>query len=121
MRIQARHYRTGELVEIGCAGGRIQSITELTEEPTHAVGWVAPGLFDLQINGCLGISFTSAALTPADVRQVVDVCRQHGIAQLCPTLTTESASVLAHGMVVIHQACEQDSVVRSAVAGIHLE
>src|SRR5579884_1914483 len=121
MRIQARHYRTGELIEIDCAGGHIQSITELTEEPAHPIAWVVPGLFDLQINGCLGVSFTSAGLTPADVRRVVDVCRQHGIAQLCPTLTTDSAYVLAHGMAVIHRACEQDPVIRSAVAGIHLE
>jgi N-acetylglucosamine-6-phosphate deacetylase len=55
------------------------------------------------------------------VRHVVEVCRRHGIAGLCPTLVTNSFAALFHGMTTLRQACESDSVVAAAVNGIHLE
>ena len=80
MLIRARHYATGEPVEIVCEGGRIQAINP-QDSPVGAesasnmleADWVAPALFDLQINGCDGHSFNSEKLTAASVRYVVDV------------------------------------------------
>lgn len=121
MHLQARHFRTGELVQIQCDAGCIQAIGPPSGPADRHARWVSPGLFDLQINGAHGISFTSPRLTPEEVRRVVDHCRQHGIAELCPTVTTEAFDVLVHGLATIRSACEQDSAIRSAVAGVHLE
>jgi len=59
MRIRARHYATGKLVDILCEGGSITSVEETSAaSPNLEAGWVAPAFFDLQINGCDGHSFT---------------------------------------------------------------
>src|SRR5262245_47496508 len=101
MRFWARHYATGEPLEITCSAGRIQSVERDPQssilDPRSALPWVAPSLFDLQINGCDGISFNSDSLTPDGIRHVIGTCRQHGIGGLCPTLITNSFAALVHG------------------------
>jgi N-acetylglucosamine-6-phosphate deacetylase len=84
-------------------------------------GWVAPALFDLQINGCHGISFNSDRLTVDMVRHVVQECRKHGIGGFCPTLVTNSFEAIAHGLSTIRRACERDAEIARAVPAIHLE
>src|SRR5438128_12044957 len=122
MKIRGRHYATGELIEIESQGGVIQSLGNPGPEPADVeAGWVAPALFDLQINGCDGYSFNSERLTADSVRHVVDVCRKHGIGALCPTLVTNGFEALAHGMATLRKACESDASIAAAVPAIHLE
>jgi N-acetylglucosamine-6-phosphate deacetylase len=122
MRIRARHYATGERVDVLCERGVIQAITPPTvERPDHEAGWVAPALFDLQINGALGHCFSSERLTIDAIRHVVRVCRRHGIGGLCPTLTTNRFEVLHHGMTTLRRACETDAAVAHAIPAVHLE
>ena len=122
MRIRARHYATGELLDLVCEGGVIQSVESHSQAvPIFEAGWVAPAFFDLQINGCLGKAFSSPGLTIDDVRKVVDVCRGHGIVELLPTVITNSLAVLTHGLATLRQAREQDNALARAMPGIHLE
>jgi N-acetylglucosamine-6-phosphate deacetylase len=122
MRIRARHYATGERVDVTCRAGTIEAIGPPDNmPPDREAGWLAPALFDLQINGCDGHSFNSEQLTPETVRHVVAVCRRHGIGGLCPTLVTNAFPALAHGMATIRRACETDPDVARAVPAIHLE
>src|SRR5947208_1998605 len=122
MRIRARHYATGHRIDVVCERGAISSVGVPTlDRPDREAGWVAPAMFDLQINGCDRIGFSSAQLTAENVRHVVDVCRTHGISGLCPTLITNSFEALAHGMATLRKACESDSVVGRAVPALHLE
>jgi N-acetylglucosamine-6-phosphate deacetylase len=120
--IRARHYATGAPVDIRCEGGVIRSV----EPPSAAVpdvtaGWVAPALFDLQVNGCDGRNFSSERLTVDDVHHVVRTCRRHGLGGLCPTLVTNSFAALAHGMATVRRACEADADVARMAPAIHLE
>jgi N-acetylglucosamine-6-phosphate deacetylase len=122
MRIRARHYATGDLIDVVCRGGLIEAVEPAGQSPTdRQAGWVAPGLFDLQINGCGGHGFSSQDLTAASVRQVVETCRRHGITQLCPTLVTNRFAALAHGMTTLRQACDADPELATAIPAIHLE
>jgi len=122
MLIRARHYATRELIDVECQQGVIASIAPAGAQPAdHSAGWVAPALFDLQINGCDGHSFNSAALALDQVRHVRAVCRRHGIGAFCPTLVTNSFAALAHGMAVIRQACASDPLIARGVPAIHLE
>ena len=90
MRLRARWYATGELRDFTNADGRHWTAgpPDPVAPPDREAGWAAPALFDLQINGCDGRSFNSPQLTVDDVRHVVEVCRRHGVAGLCPTLVT---------------------------------
>jgi N-acetylglucosamine-6-phosphate deacetylase len=122
MRIQARHYATSEPIEIYCAQGRVESISVPTTPIADLrAGWVAPALFDLQINGCDGHSFNSDQLTITSVRHVAEVCRRHGIGAFCPTLVTNAFAALRHGLATLRLACENDQSVAAAVPAIHLE
>jgi N-acetylglucosamine-6-phosphate deacetylase len=122
MRIRARHYATSHLVDVTCKDGVIATIEPPTPaRPDREAGWVAPALFDLQINGCDGHSFNSPKLTIDTVRHVVSVCRRHGIGSFCPTLVTNSFEALAHGMTVVRQGCEGDPDIGRAIPAIHLE
>ena len=106
MRIRGRHYATGEVVEIVIQDGVLRSLGNPGPEPADMeAAWVAPALFDLQINGCDGHSFNSEKLTLESIRHVVGVCRKHGIGSFCPTLVTNHFAALAHGLSTIVRAC----------------
>jgi N-acetylglucosamine-6-phosphate deacetylase len=122
LNLRGRHYATAEVVDVIC-GPRIEHVGPASDavRPHLASEWVAPALFDLQINGCGGHSFNSPQLDTAAVRHVVDVCARHGVTGLCPTLVTAAEEALAHGCTTLRRAREQDPVVARAVAGLHLE
>src|SRR5262249_34698792 len=67
------------------------------------------------------ISFNSEELTREQIRHVVEVCRRHGIGQLCPTLITGSFEALMHGFCMIREACDEDPHLAQAIVGIHQE
>src|SRR5437016_5775551 len=122
MQICARHYVTGELIELSTEQGRITAIGPMSNTPLASEpGWVAPALFDLQINGCSGYGFSSESLTVETVRHIVSVCRQHGIGGFCPTLITNSAAALEHGFRTLREACETDARIAAAAPVFHLE
>ena len=122
MLIRARHYATSQRVDVGYDRGTIVDIGPAgVNRADREAGWIAPSLFDLQINGCRGIAFSSPALTVEQVRTVVNDCRRHGIAGLLPTLVTNSYEILAHGFATLGRAIETDPVVAAAVPGFHLE
>jgi N-acetylglucosamine-6-phosphate deacetylase len=122
MRLRARHYRTTQLVDVVCGDGVIVAVEPPGgAAPDAAAGWVAPALFDLQINGCLGKAFVSPTLTIDDVRVVVEECRRHGVAGLCPTLITGPFAALAHGFATLRRACESDRRLARALPCFHLE
>jgi N-acetylglucosamine-6-phosphate deacetylase len=122
MRIRARHYGTGERVDLDCEGGFLRSVSPASTGPADLeAGWVAPALFDLQINGCDGHSFNSERLTTDAIRHVADVCQRHGIAAFCPTLVTNAAEALLHGFATLRRACDEDAGLARAIPALHLE
>jgi N-acetylglucosamine-6-phosphate deacetylase len=122
MRIRARHYATGKLLDLICERDLIRALEPAgTASPNLEAEWMAPALFDLQINGCDGRAFSSVQLTRDDVHHIVAVCRQHGIVTLLPTLITNSFIALAHGLTILRQACDNDFQLARAIPGIHLE
>jgi N-acetylglucosamine-6-phosphate deacetylase len=50
--------------------------------------WITPGLFDLQINGIAGVSFTDPALTAAAASRADALIRAGGVSRYCPTVIT---------------------------------
>jgi N-acetylglucosamine-6-phosphate deacetylase len=122
MLLRARHYATGERIDVCVERDGITAISPANTAPAdREARWIAPALFDLQINGCHGISFNSPTLTVEQVRTVIDECRKHGIGGLLPTLITNAFAATAHGFLTLRRACETDPVVAAAVPGFHLE
>src|SRR3954467_11860131 len=113
MLLRGRHYESGRRWDVRCEGGRVvEHRSEAGPEPAdREAGWIAPALFDLQINGCLGIGFSSPTLTVDQVRTVVDECRRHGISGFLPTLITGGFEAIAHGFRTLVRAIESDPTV----------
>jgi N-acetylglucosamine-6-phosphate deacetylase len=122
LRIFGRRYDNGEPVCVETRRDRITSILPAWPHGTLA-DWpyLAPGLFDLQINGHGGVWFSDAALTPAKVRQAVASYFKHGVTRLLPTLITNSFEAIAGGVKAIRAACEHDGWVNRMIPGIHIE
>jgi N-acetylglucosamine-6-phosphate deacetylase len=122
LHLRARHYATAQPLSVHCQHGRISDIGPAQAGRADGEAeWIAPALFDLQINGCDGISFNSASLTADEIRHVVQDCRRHGIAALCPTLVTNSQEALLHGFTTLRRACEADAQLAHAMPVFHLE
>jgi N-acetylglucosamine-6-phosphate deacetylase len=123
MRTVARHYETGQWIELATDGGTISAVS-LADGPAEVAdddAWVAPAFWDIQTNGRWGISFSDPALTVDQTADIVRAQTELGTARLCPTLITAPRADLAHGVRTIAQACAADPEVAACVAGIHLE
>ncbi len=120
--LHARSFENGEPLQITVQGDRIRSVvpawptSALTEWP-----FVAPALFDLQVNGYGGIWFSNDELTSSDVLKTLKPFYRHGVTRLCPTLITNSFEGLAAGFGAIRTACESDPAADRMICGCHLE
>lgn len=120
--VRARRYENGEPVVISIEGERIASVTPTTPDGVlDAWPFVAPGLFDLQINGHAGIWFAKADLSPNEVLTTLRHHFRFGVTRLFPTLITASYEALHGGFSAIRQACEQERWADLMVPGCHLE
>jgi N-acetylglucosamine-6-phosphate deacetylase len=122
LRIFGRRYDNGEPICIETRKDRITSI--LPAWPRGSVAqwpYLAPGLFDLQINGHGGIWFSDEHLTAAQVCQVAQAYFRFGVTRFCPTLITNSFEAIAAGLKAIREACEAEPWLDRMLPGIHVE
>ena len=116
-------YLDGSPVEIEIADGIIRKITRITSlrNPQNKDLLIAPGFIDHQVNGCLGIEFSSMELTTEQVRKSTNELWKAGVTTYMPTLTTNSKEVLLHGFSVLAKSIEEDPQLKMSIAGFHLE
>ncbi|MFN9824084.1 MAG: N-acetylglucosamine-6-phosphate deacetylase, partial [Planctomyces sp.] len=120
--IEARLLSSGECVRLDVSGTRIRSILPLSEPAdSEELPWAAPGLFDLQVNGYAGIWFSSTDLTVDHVQQVLQHYARQGLTGCLPTLITNSAAAIEHGLSVLRQSRASCELCRMMIAGIHVE
>lgn len=122
MDIVARRYDTLEVVCLHVENGQIRSLQpQATVADPAGIPWVAPGLVDIQVNGCCGRDFLEPGLGVAGVAEIGRAVARQGVTGYCPTLTTHSFERLADAARTIARACEEDGTVAAQVLGIHLE
>lgn len=117
----ARRYDTSEPVRITIDGRNIAAVESVEVPQADSLPFVAPGLFDIQVNGWAGTWFSQADLTADDVARVVAAYPPHGMTRVFPTLITNSFDSLKAGFEAIASACDADPLVADMVAGCHLE
>lgn len=125
MQIVARRYEDGQPVQVTVQAGRVVRVrrasVSLSGAESDALPYLAPGFWDIQINGYGGQEFSSRELTADAVERIVTQHYAFGVTGLYPTFTTQSFEVLAAGMRAVATACEQLPASRQAIRGIHLE
>ncbi|HEX6987562.1 MAG TPA: amidohydrolase family protein [Planctomycetaceae bacterium] len=117
----ARRFDTCDPVRVTTEGRRIAAVEPVEVPDAAALPFVAPGFFDVQVNGWGGIWFSRVDLTPEDVARVVEQFLPHGVTRLLPTLITNSFDSLRAGFEAVAAACERFPLVADMVAGCHLE
>ncbi len=121
MEFLARRFDTRETVRIRIVDRVIVSINAEKAAADEELLFVAPALFDLQVNGYGGTWFSDEQLTVEKTLTTLDAYYAHGVTRLCPTLITNSTEALEHGFHTIDQACRKEVWANRMVAGCHLE
>jgi N-acetylglucosamine-6-phosphate deacetylase len=118
MQLRGRHYQTGKPVELTVEGGKIASVSPLNSQTDL---WLAPGLFDSQINGFGGKDLNADDTSPEDVAAVMRLLWEAGVTRFCPTVTTHSYERMSNSLRAIARACETDPQVGHASVTLHIE
>ncbi|MBA4149712.1 MAG: N-acetylglucosamine-6-phosphate deacetylase [Verrucomicrobia bacterium] len=118
--VSAWHYATRKPVAIHCADGKITALERATETPPENL-WVAPPLFDVQVNGYGGIDYQNDRLTEADLLSSVRQLRRDGCSRILLTLITDDWSRLMAHLQRIKQIRDANPELRKAIVGWHIE
>jgi N-acetylglucosamine-6-phosphate deacetylase len=115
-----RHYLSGDPVRLRCAKGQIAAV-EPVARPTADAWWLAPALFDVQVNGFGGVDFQTDTLTETDLLRAVGAVRQAGCARFMLTLITDEWRALIARLERLRRLREGVLELQRAIAGWHLE
>ncbi len=118
-KIKALLYSNRQPVSIEIDNGIISAINSLTKLTNEDL-YVAPGLFDNQINGYLGVGFTSSNLTTETMVQAVKGIQRTGITTFLPTVITASNEQLLMAFANLAEASKHPEIALS-IPGFHLE
>src|SRR5436190_20553107 len=86
--LHAWHFATRTPVRIKWHAGQIVEFTEVSEKPVEEI-WIAPPLWDLQVNGYAGVDFQQDNVSEAEVLQAVRGLRRDGCTKFLLTLITD--------------------------------
>lgn len=117
----ARAVPAGRPIRMSIKGDTIRWVEDIPDTGHQPLFWVTPGLFDLQVNGALGVSFNDPSITVDDIRRVVDHLLSHGMTGILATLVTASAEDTTSSLSRIEYARKVDPVVRKVIVGYHIE
>ncbi len=81
--------------------------------------WITPGLFDLQVNGIAGVSFSDPGATIDDMARADEAPRSRGLSRYCPTVITRSPEDLLAIMRLLGEAWKRGAL--GGAHSIHLE
>lgn len=118
--LAGRQVGTGQPVRLTWSGDRFESV--LPASPAEAGDrWLAPALFDPQVNGFAGVDFQSDDLTPADLRRAVAGLGRAGCTRFFLTLITDAWDRLLNRLTRLRALRSADPGLSNAIAGWHIE
>ncbi len=116
-------YSDNKPVSVTFKDGIITGIKRLKKLPKGSEELIiAPGLFDNQVNGFAGISFTfgGGELTEQDVKKATEAIWKSGVTTYLPTLTTNSHDLLVKNFAILGGIIDDPGLLGS-IPGFHLE
>ena len=124
MFIRGQVVGTAEPMTVEVEGEKIAAVRD-GPAPEQALGgedvWIAPAVFDVQVNGVGGISYKAEDLTVDQVVETTEWIYRTGTGLWCPTVTTSSAENAMRGLSVLAKACEESEAARASFVGFHVE
>lgn len=114
---------SGGVVTVQVDGDKIASIG--TTDVAGTIGgddvWLAPAVFDVQVNGVGGINYKAKDLTVEKIEETTEWMYKTGTGIWCPTLTTSSSEDAINGLALLARACEESEAADASFAGFHVE
>lgn len=110
--------------DIAIEAGRVVSVKPAGKQRPGIGGRnsiIAPTLFDIQVNGVMGMDLQSPSLRAEEVRGITDYLAWWGVSRWVPTVITASPRAMERSCRIIASAMDEDPTVARAVPGIHLE
>lgn len=120
--IEGLFYLDGKPISIEISDGTIAKIIQKDGLANSAPKniWVAPGFIDNQVNGYMGVDFSSPGLKIEDVRKVTQELWKVGVTTYLPTMVTSPHERMVENFAVLAEATHDPDIARS-VPGFHLE
>ena len=110
-------------VSVEIKDGKIAEVKQIAQlsDGTNPL-YIAPGLFDNQVNGYRGVSFAfgGSELTIDGIKKATAGLWEKGITTYLPTLTTNSRETLMKNFAVLAKA-KNDPSLNGSLPGFHLE
>jgi N-acetylglucosamine-6-phosphate deacetylase len=116
----AFHYATRQAIIVRWRDGLITAIEPATPAPSSDL-WIAPALFDVQVNGYGGVDFQQEHLKSGDLLSAVRQLHAAGCGRFLLTLITDNWSALTTRLRHLRSLRSQESTLQSAIAGWHVE
>ncbi len=114
-----RHYATGEPLHLQWRDGIVTGLNAIESAPANV--WIAPGLFDAQVNGYGGVDFQQNGLGEVDLLRAVRGLREAGCTRFLLTLITDEWTTLTARLRHLRELRSQSAELQAAIAGWHIE
>ena len=121
--VEGLSYLDQSPVRIEIAGGQIKSVVKIKKlSDANSKIYIAPGLFDNQVNGYKGVSFVDmgGALTLEGIRLITRSLWEKGVTTYLPTVTTNDKKIFLKNFALLAKA-KQDPSLLGSIGGFHLE
>lgn len=119
--VEGRHYATGEWVTIHHDAVRIRRVEAIPQPAGARERWIAPALFDPQVNGFGGIDFQQDDLTGDHLLTATRALRAAGCTRWLLTLITDDWEKLLARLRQLRALRDASPELRRAIVGWHVE
>ena len=82
---------------------------------------IVPGFFDVQVNGFVGVDFSSEELTEESFRHASHALLERGTVAFLPTIITSTESLTHRNLALMNSVLNQDAMLARHIPGFHLE
>lgn len=124
IRVRGRFLGSNEVRDVELSGGKVVKIAKAgrgTPQFGSEQAIIAPGLFDIQVNGAHSIDLQDGDITAEKLWTITQRLRRHGVTQWLPTIVTAPLEAMEEACRRIHKACTEHAQLARAIPGIHVE
>lgn len=118
--VVGRHYESAGMVRVRSADGIITEV-ETLDDRVESEWWVAPPLFDMQVNGFGGVDYQTDDVDEKALVKSVRLLQQAGCLKFMLTLITDEWARLLDRLQRFRQMRSRCPALAGAIAGWHLE
>ncbi|MBT3275336.1 MAG: amidohydrolase family protein [Spirochaetales bacterium] len=118
--LTGRSIHNGAPISVEIDGGTVVRISPAAQSAAD-LPYISSGLFDLQVNGCLGVGYRFPDFTEEHIGKIKSFVTAAGSPQHLPTIATASPEIMLRNLRIITRAVKKDPDTAAALPGIHIE